>query len=146
MTMFNPPHPGELIRQVYPAPNGISGRACAARLGVAPSTLGRILRMAAAASARRWRSDCRTGWGAPSKIGWRCRIFTTAGKANSGHSAGWHNGRMDLELAKEFCRALPGATEDVKWENSLVFSVGGKMFAVTRVGDAADGLSLKVDD
>jgi predicted DNA-binding protein (MmcQ/YjbR family) len=28
-----------------------------------------------------------------------------------------------------FCRSLPGATEDVKWENDLVFSVGGKMFA-----------------
>ncbi|HVJ80353.1 MAG TPA: MmcQ/YjbR family DNA-binding protein [Planctomycetia bacterium] len=28
------------------------------------------------------------------------------------------------------CRRLPGATEDVKWECNLVFSVGGKMFAV----------------
>jgi predicted DNA-binding protein (MmcQ/YjbR family) len=53
---------------------------------------------------------------------------------------------MNLELAKDFCRALPGVTEDVKWECSLVFSIGGKMFAVTRVGDAADGISLKVDD
>ncbi|WP_295999486.1 HigA family addiction module antitoxin [Rugamonas sp.] len=43
MDMFNPLHPGEFIRQVYLAPNGVSGRACAARLGVAPSTLGRIL-------------------------------------------------------------------------------------------------------
>lgn len=30
----------------------------------------------------------------------------------------------------EFCRSLPGATEDVKWGQDLVFSVGGKMFAV----------------
>ena len=29
----------------------------------------------------------------------------------------------------EYCRSLPGATEDVKWGNDLVFSVGGKMFA-----------------
>lgn len=29
-----------------------------------------------------------------------------------------------------FCRALPGVTEDVKWGNDLVFSVGGKMFVV----------------
>lgn len=30
----------------------------------------------------------------------------------------------------EHCRALPGTTEDVKWGNNLVFSVGGKMYAV----------------
>jgi predicted DNA-binding protein (MmcQ/YjbR family) len=29
----------------------------------------------------------------------------------------------------EFCRTLAGATEDVKWGNDLMFSVGGKMFA-----------------
>jgi predicted DNA-binding protein (MmcQ/YjbR family) len=29
----------------------------------------------------------------------------------------------------ELCRSLPGVTEDVKWENDLIFSVGGKMFA-----------------
>ena len=28
-----------------------------------------------------------------------------------------------------FCRSLPGATEDIKWEHDLIFSVGGKMFA-----------------
>ncbi len=28
------------------------------------------------------------------------------------------------------CRALPGATEDVKWGSDLAFSVGGKMFTV----------------
>ena len=30
----------------------------------------------------------------------------------------------------DFCRGLPGATEDVKWEKDLVFSVGAKMFVV----------------
>ena len=29
----------------------------------------------------------------------------------------------------DFCRKLPGATEDVKWGNDLIFSVGDKMFA-----------------
>jgi len=29
-----------------------------------------------------------------------------------------------------FCRALPHATEDVKWGADLCFSIGGKMFAV----------------
>ena len=28
-----------------------------------------------------------------------------------------------------YCRSLPHATEDIKWGNDLVFSVGGKMFA-----------------
>lgn len=29
----------------------------------------------------------------------------------------------------EHCRRLPGATEDIKWGDNLIFSVGGKMFA-----------------
>lgn len=37
----------------------------------------------------------------------------------------------------EFCRGLPGVTEDVKWEKDLVFSVGGKMFAVFELPDCA---------
>jgi addiction module HigA family antidote len=44
MTMYNPPHPGEFITQVYLEPNRISGRELAAKLGVAASTLGRILK------------------------------------------------------------------------------------------------------
>ena len=52
---------------------------------------------------------------------------------------------MDLELAQDFCRALPGATEDVKWESNLVFSVAAKMFAVTGVDGDADGISFKVE-
>ena len=43
-----------------------------------------------------------------------------------------------------FCRALPGATEDVKWGDHLVFSVGEKMFAVFDVGDE-EVITLKVD-
>ncbi len=29
----------------------------------------------------------------------------------------------------DFCRSLPGVTDDIKWETNLVFSVGDKMFA-----------------
>lgn len=36
----------------------------------------------------------------------------------------------------DFCRALPGATEDVKWGHHLVYSVGDKMFAMFDVGDS----------
>lgn len=43
MTMFNPPHPGEFIRDVYLEPFEISGRQLAVNLGVSPSTLNRIL-------------------------------------------------------------------------------------------------------
>jgi predicted DNA-binding protein (MmcQ/YjbR family) len=34
------------------------------------------------------------------------------------------------EILIEFCRTLPHATEDVKWEHHLVFSISGKMFAI----------------
>ena len=43
MTMHNPPHPGEFITEVYLQPNGLSGRELAAKLGVAASTLNRVL-------------------------------------------------------------------------------------------------------
>lgn len=41
--MHNPPHPGEFITEVYLEPNNLSGRELAAKLGVAASTLNRIL-------------------------------------------------------------------------------------------------------
>ena len=43
MPMHNPPHPGEFIAEFYLKPNGISGRELAAKLGVAASTLNRVL-------------------------------------------------------------------------------------------------------
>lgn len=44
MIMHNPPHPGEFISQVYLEPNGLSGRELALKLGVAASTLSRVLK------------------------------------------------------------------------------------------------------
>ena len=44
MAMYNPPHPGEYIAEIYLEPNGISGRELALKLDVAPSTLSRILK------------------------------------------------------------------------------------------------------
>jgi predicted DNA-binding protein (MmcQ/YjbR family) len=35
-----------------------------------------------------------------------------------------------VEAIRRICRALPGATEDVKWGSDLAFSVGGKIFTV----------------
>lgn len=43
MSMHNPPHPGEFIREVYLEPFGITGRQLSSKLDVAPSTLNRIL-------------------------------------------------------------------------------------------------------
>src|SRR5580765_5193692 len=43
MAMYNPPHPGEFITEVYLEPNNISGRELAAALQVSPSTLNRVL-------------------------------------------------------------------------------------------------------
>ena len=50
MAMHNPPHPGEFISEVYLEPNGISGRELAAKLGVAASTLNRVLTGASSVS------------------------------------------------------------------------------------------------
>ena len=52
---------------------------------------------------------------------------------------------MNFEAAKSLCRSFPGVTEDTKWGNDLVFSVGEKMFAVTNL-DEARGMSFKVED
>ena len=43
MTMHNPPHPGEFIRETYIEPFDISIRSLAENLGVAASTLARIV-------------------------------------------------------------------------------------------------------
>jgi len=43
MAMHNPPHPGAFIREVYLTPNAISCRELALKLGVAASTLNRVL-------------------------------------------------------------------------------------------------------
>ncbi len=44
MAMHNPPHPGEFIMGTYLEPFGLSSRFLAEKLGVAASTLSRILK------------------------------------------------------------------------------------------------------
>lgn len=41
------------------------------------------------------------------------------------------------------CRALPGVTEDIKWGDNFVFSVGKKMFAIFHY-PGGEPFSLKV--
>ena len=52
-----------------------------------------------------------------------------------------------LARLKKHCAALPGATHDIKWGKDLVYSVGGRMFAVMcETGEHAHTLSFKVED
>ena len=44
MNMYNPPHPGEFIHDIYLKPAGFSCRFLAKQLDVASSTLNRILK------------------------------------------------------------------------------------------------------
>ncbi|MGO4701235.1 MmcQ/YjbR family DNA-binding protein [Dyella sp. 2RAB6] len=55
---------------------------------------------------------------------------------------------MTVVQLQALCGAWPGVTHDIKWGEDLVFSVGGKMFAITRTAEAVHGhrLALKVAD
>lgn len=53
---------------------------------------------------------------------------------------------MTLEEIQNICRQLPAVTEDIKWENDLVFSVGGKMFCVVGLDQSPVSASFKVTD
>ena len=44
MNMFNPPHPGEFIKEVFLEPYGISYRTVVAKLKVSPSTFHRLIK------------------------------------------------------------------------------------------------------
>ena len=50
---------------------------------------------------------------------------------------------MDIDWLRNYCLALPHTTEQVQWENSLVFKVGGKMYAVAALEPGRHWLSLK---
>jgi predicted DNA-binding protein (MmcQ/YjbR family) len=53
---------------------------------------------------------------------------------------------MDLDRLRKLCLSFPGATEQIQWENDLLFKVGGKMFAVVPLEPARIWLTFKVDD
>ncbi|MGB2633024.1 MAG: MmcQ/YjbR family DNA-binding protein [Candidatus Acidiferrum sp.] len=52
---------------------------------------------------------------------------------------------MNIDQLRKICLEFPGATEQIQWEDDLLFKVGGKMFAVTRLEPARVWLSLKAD-
>lgn len=50
---------------------------------------------------------------------------------------------MSVEWIRKCCMSFPHATEQVQWENDLLFKVGGKMFAATPLIPAPVFLSFK---
>ena len=52
---------------------------------------------------------------------------------------------MNLDWVRSHCISLPHTTENVAWEEHLVFKIGGKMYAVGSLNPAHDTLSLKAD-
>jgi predicted DNA-binding protein (MmcQ/YjbR family) len=52
---------------------------------------------------------------------------------------------MTIDSIRRWCLALPGVTEDIKWDDDLVFSVGGKMFCVAML-EPPHRLSFKCGD
>lgn len=51
---------------------------------------------------------------------------------------------MSREWLRTQCLALPHVTENVQWDNDLVFKVAGKMFAVTCLNPDSLYLTVKV--
>jgi predicted DNA-binding protein (MmcQ/YjbR family) len=52
---------------------------------------------------------------------------------------------MNIEMLRQICSSLTAVTEDVKWGNDLVFSVGDKMFCVASL-EPPFSCSFKVPD
>jgi predicted DNA-binding protein (MmcQ/YjbR family) len=50
---------------------------------------------------------------------------------------------MNIESLRKYCLSFPGATENVQWDNDLLFRVGGKIFAVMPLEEAALRVSFK---
>jgi predicted DNA-binding protein (MmcQ/YjbR family) len=50
---------------------------------------------------------------------------------------------MNIDQLRKLCLSFPGVTEQIQWGDDLLFKVGGKMFAVTRLEPAKVWLSLK---
>src|SRR5208282_6414421 len=52
---------------------------------------------------------------------------------------------MNIDQLRKICLALPGATEQIQWEDDLLFKVGGKMFALTPLVPSRLWLCIKAD-
>lgn len=53
---------------------------------------------------------------------------------------------MNIEEFRDYCIAKPGTTEELPFdEDTLVFKVGGKMFALCSLAEYSKGVALKCD-
>ena len=52
---------------------------------------------------------------------------------------------MKIDQLRKICLSFAGATEQIQWEDDLLFKAGGKMFAVSPLVPARLWLSLKAD-
>jgi predicted DNA-binding protein (MmcQ/YjbR family) len=50
---------------------------------------------------------------------------------------------MKIDQLRKICLAFPGATEQIQWQDDLLFKVGGKMFALTPLEPSRLWLCLK---
>jgi predicted DNA-binding protein (MmcQ/YjbR family) len=50
---------------------------------------------------------------------------------------------MSVEFIRALCTSLPHVTEEIQWEDHLLFKIGGKMFAITTLGPEGVRLSVK---
>jgi predicted DNA-binding protein (MmcQ/YjbR family) len=53
---------------------------------------------------------------------------------------------MGIDWLREYCLSLVHTTEQIQWEDDLVFKIGGKMYAVAPLEPGALWLSLKCSD
>jgi predicted DNA-binding protein (MmcQ/YjbR family) len=44
---------------------------------------------------------------------------------------------MKVEEIRKYCLTLPHVTEDIQWENDLLFRIGNKMFAVVNLDESS---------
>jgi predicted DNA-binding protein (MmcQ/YjbR family) len=50
---------------------------------------------------------------------------------------------MTLAQLRAYCLSLPHTTEEIQWEEHLLFKIGGKMYVITTPADPNVPLSLK---
>ena len=50
---------------------------------------------------------------------------------------------MSVDFIRAVCLSLPHVTEEIQWEDHLLFKIGGKMFAITTLGPVGVRLSVK---
>ena len=51
---------------------------------------------------------------------------------------------MNIDQLRKLCLSFPAVTEQIQWDDALLFKVAGKMFAVASLEPARVWLSLKV--